>query len=62
MDGDQTERLLTVEEVARTLRCSRGRVESLIAKGELRAIQIGQLERVAESDLVRFVQGDRVRE
>jgi excisionase family DNA binding protein len=56
MDGDKTERLLTVDEVAKTLLCSRGRVESLIAKGELRSVQIGQSVRIAESDLVRFVQ------
>jgi excisionase family DNA binding protein len=56
MDGDKTERLLTIDEVAKTLLCSRGRVESLIARGELRSVQIGQSVRVAESDLVRFVQ------
>ena len=35
-----TERLLTLQEVAEFLKCSRGHVRNLIATGKLRAIDI----------------------
>lgn len=47
--------LLTPKEIARQLRCSYSMVLALIRRGELRAVYIGRLPRVRETDLTEYI-------
>ncbi len=53
-------RLLTVAEVADTLRVSSMTVYRMIKAGELRAIRVGKHYRVRESDVNRYLSGHSV--
>ncbi len=53
-------RLLTVAEVADTLRVSSMTVYRMIKSGELRAIRVGKNYRVRESDVNRYLSGHSV--
>jgi excisionase family DNA binding protein len=55
------DRLLTVTEVAATMRVSNMTVYRLIKGGELRALRVGKNYRVLESDLARYLSGRAVR-
>lgn len=58
-DTDLRTRVATPEEVAERLRTSRATVYALLAKGELRSIQIGRCRRVVLGDLAAYL--DRLR-
>lgn len=49
------ERLLTVAEVARTMRVSNMTVYRLIKSGQLRAIRVGKNYRIRESEVERYL-------
>ena len=51
--------LLTINETARRLSCSRDTVERRIASGALRAFRDGGVVRVDELDLARYVQAGK---
>ena len=53
--------LLTVSEVASTIRVSNMTVYRLIKSGELGAVRVGKNYRIRQSDLVRFLQDRSVR-
>jgi excisionase family DNA binding protein len=46
--------LYTAEEAAEQLSLSRSTVDVLVARGELRAVRIGRLVRIAHRELERF--------
>ena len=54
------DRLLTVSEVAATMRVSNMTVYRLIRSGELPALRVGKGYRIFESDLERFLEGRSV--
>lgn len=56
---DLRTRVATPEEVAERLRTSRATVYALLARGELRSIQIGRSRRVVLGDLAAYL--DRLR-
>ena len=49
------DRLLTIEQVAERLAVARRTVFRLIEKGDIRAVKIGRLTRIRESDLERYI-------
>jgi excisionase family DNA binding protein len=51
--------LLTLDEVAEQLGCSRRTVERLVSEGRLRVVRIRRLVRVTERELAAFVAGQR---
>ncbi len=53
--GLKLSRLLTVDEVARQLRCSQSMVYALVRRGELTAVRIGVSVRFREQDVEAFV-------
>ncbi len=55
MQNDQNEKLLTIEEVAKTLRVSTRSVTRYIESGRLKASKLG-LWRIKQSDLNRFLE------
>lgn len=54
------DRLLTVREVASTMRVSNMTVYRLIRAGDLRAIQIGKSYRIRESEVGRYLEDRQV--
>ncbi len=56
--GDE-DRLLTVPEVARRLRLSRGRTYILLARGDLPRIKVGGAVRIDARDLEAYLQAHR---
>jgi excisionase family DNA binding protein len=54
------DRLLTVREVASTMRVSNMTVYRLIRAGDLRAIQIGKSYRIRESEVGRYLDDRQV--
>jgi excisionase family DNA binding protein len=60
MDSLKTiEEVLTLEEAAKVLRCTRDTVTKLIKDGKLRATKIGMRYRIAGSAINEFLQGNR---
>lgn len=55
MQNDQNEKLLTIEEVAKTLRVSTRSVTRYIESGRLKASKLG-LWRIKQSDLNKFLE------
>jgi excisionase family DNA binding protein len=55
------DRLLKIPEVAQLLGVSRAKTYQLVSRGDLESVRIDGSRRVVESDLVRFVDGLRVR-
>lgn len=49
--------LLTVPEVASDLRCSQVTVRRMIARGELRRVKVGRLDRIPRSEVERMKAG-----
>lgn len=47
----QAERLYTVDQAARILGCSRGKVYNMLRADELRSVKIGKLRRIPASAL-----------
>ena len=58
MDAD--DRLLTVREVAETMRVSNMTVYRLIKAGDLHALRVGRNFRIRESDVDRYFEAGRV--
>ena len=54
------DRLLTVGEVAETMRVSNMTVYRLIKAGELPALRVGKSYRIRESEMERYLEGRRV--
>ena len=52
---ERGEDVLTPDEVARRLRCSRRTVYNLIGDGRLPSFRVGKLRRVRRDDLERFI-------
>ncbi len=59
MPKAEESRLLTVPEVARRLRLSRGRTYILLTRGELPRIKVGGAVRVDARDLEAYIQRHR---
>ncbi len=59
MPRGEENRLLTVPEVAKRLRLSRGRTYILLAKGELPRIRVGGAVRIDARDLEAYLQAHR---
>ncbi len=59
MPGGDENRLLTVPEVAKRLRLSRGRTYILLARGELPRIKVGGAVRIDARDLEAYLQAHR---
>ena len=59
MPGGEESRLLTVPEVARRLRLSRGRTYILLGQGELPRIKVGGAVRIDSLDLEAYIQAHR---
>lgn len=53
--------MLTVKEIAKILKVHHMTVRRLIEKGELKAVRIGNLIRIEEADLKRFIKNNKVR-
>lgn len=51
--------MLTVKEVAETLKVHHMTVRRLIEKGELKAIRIGKAIRIDEADLKKFIKSKK---
>jgi len=51
------ERLLSPEELARTLALGRTTVYTLLRQGDIPSLRIGRLRRIKESDVRKFVAG-----
>ena len=49
------DKLMTLDEVAEQLFCSRRHVENLVASGQLRSVKLGGLRRVRESALEAYI-------
>ena len=49
--------LLTLDEVAVSLRISKSKAKKLVAAHEIRSVQVGRLRRVRASDLNSYVAG-----
>jgi excisionase family DNA binding protein len=49
------ERLLTPDDVAKRLSVSRSMIYTLVRRGDLRALRIGRLPRVTETDLAAYL-------
>lgn len=54
------EQLMTPDEVAERLSISAHTVRGYIRTGRIRAIKVGRLWRVRESDLQEYMRGDRI--
>ncbi len=48
--------LLTIDEVAAALRCSKRTVENLVSSRSIRVVRIGRMVRVRQEDLQQFVE------
>ncbi|MBI2168097.1 MAG: helix-turn-helix domain-containing protein [Actinobacteria bacterium] len=57
---DTDDRLLTVREVAQTMRVSNMTVYRLIKSGDLQAIRVGRNFRIRESDVDRYFEAGTV--
>ncbi|WP_100480097.1 helix-turn-helix domain-containing protein [Mycobacteroides abscessus] len=52
----RAERLYTVDQAARILGCSRGKVYNMLRADELRSVKIGKLRRIPASALKELVE------
>jgi excisionase family DNA binding protein len=59
MPRGEENKLLTVPEVARRLRLSRGRTYILLARGDLPRIKVGGAVRIDSLDLEAYIQAHR---
>lgn len=48
--------LLTVEEAAKSLRCSRSSVYNLMDRGAIQSVKVGSLRRIRPSSLESFIE------
>lgn len=56
-----TETLLTIEQVAERLTCSRRTVERLLSEGALPVVRVRRSPRVAASDVQAYLEADKAR-
>ena len=54
------ERLMTPEEVAERLAITPKTVRRFLREGRLKAMKVGRLWRVRESDLLEYMKGERI--
>lgn len=54
------ERLMTPEEVAERLAITPKTVRRFLREGRLKAVKVGRLWRVRESDLLAYMKGERI--
>jgi len=57
---ENKERLLSPEEVAKRLAISPKTVREYLREGRIKAMKVGRLWRVRESDLQQYLKGDRI--
>ncbi len=48
--------LLTVEEAAKSLRCSRSSIYNLMDRGAIQSVKVGNLRRIRPSSLESFIE------
>lgn len=57
---ENKEQLLSPEEVAKRLAISPKTVREYLREGRIKAMKVGRLWRVRESDLQQYLKGDRI--
>lgn len=57
---NKDERLLTVEETAERLGLRPNTVRIYLRAGRITGLKVGNLWRIRESDLLRYMEGDRI--
>jgi excisionase family DNA binding protein len=58
-EGDRLEELLTIADVARVLRITRGSVYSLMRSGELHPVRVGERARFEPTDVRAYLERHR---
>ena len=56
MDAEHKEQVLTPNELAEFLRCSRTYARDLLTRGDIPSFKLGKLRRIRRSDAERFVE------
>lgn len=54
------ERLMTPEEVAERLAIKPKTVRNFLREGRIKAVKVGRLWRIRESDLLEYMKGERI--
>ena len=54
---DEFPLVLSIEETARALGCGRRIITGMIKDGTLRAVKIGEQEKIPKTELLRFING-----